>query len=1006
MPLGGENVGTAYVRILADGSQVPDGIRDALGENDEIMRTQGKNDSAAYDEAFEENYKKNTKYRKEMIAKALNLGSGKFDAIAETMASGLDKSLRNKLRTQFAGRDDSLADIIANNILGDFTRTGNYEGMLQALSEGLPQQVDRALKEIQRLEDNYAKEHAAAVSENNRRDIETRRKMLDEAYALNVQFNKRSAFAEKQAHDERMAMLNEAYSMNRNVTLKTQVILRDAYRENAEFDRKRRVGLAALRVEYAKYLDIVERTEKGEKGLASSRRETFKDIRALRTAMSNLPGGNDDRLSFEIERINDRLIAAHPRLISFNKSLDRTSSILGRATGKGSRNNFLNLIGSMVGGFTSLITLAPRLVANLGTKVADAFTKAGGGIAGLVSGLGQLVIGIGLGIAAIGALGAAALALVFIVGPIAALISGLVGIVVALAGSIAFALTGALVAVIGPLGAVAAGLGVLVLGLTNMSDELKDRVKKQLQPVIDGFKELGEVGARAITSQIGEQARLLAPVLERLKPLVKGIGEALADVGTSIADDLDSPGFNKFLQRIDKFLPDAVRSLGDIFSQTLGGIGGIFTGAIPLMEEFLGWLDRITMEFSEWANSPRGQKEIKEFFADASASAKALGGFIEDAWNFLVLLLDEGRGTGDSIFERMGKNIEKFTKYLEDNPDALSDWFANAENIAIELGDLVVGLGEIFDELDNETNRKSIQDFLDTLGKIASTADTAIGALSSLFSVLTLGLSDDIGKGLDVFGDLGFADTSTLLLQKFTALPQTILGWVGKISLTSAIKVSIPTIVGFFTGLGPKILKAMGSVATIKAFDFPSPVKITGYFVGLGAKILTSIGKVFLLKSFDFPSFGKITGFFGGLGAAILKAAGKVFLLKAFDIPSLSDIASKFSGLAGAILDAIGTVVIRPIIDMPSIPFLGGGGDGGSKSGTGVVERGVVERSVTEDPAVIPFTIGVGGKTAGTSGKSVSGKTVDASGWTIVSPNADPKAVAAEVLNELTARAY
>src|SRR5687768_1075502 len=53
MPIRGETVGTAYVRILADGSSLPDDIEDQLRDHADAFRAAGERDAQAYTDAYE-----------------------------------------------------------------------------------------------------------------------------------------------------------------------------------------------------------------------------------------------------------------------------------------------------------------------------------------------------------------------------------------------------------------------------------------------------------------------------------------------------------------------------------------------------------------------------------------------------------------------------------------------------------------------------------------------------------------------------------------------------------------------------------------------------------------------------------------------------------------------------------------------------------------------------------------------------------------------------------------
>jgi hypothetical protein len=162
---------------------------------------------------------------------------------------------------------------------------------------------------------------------------------------------------------------------------------------------------------------------------------------------------------------------------------------------------------------------------------------------------------------------------------------------------------------------------------------------------------------------------------------------------------------------------------------------------------------------------------------------------------------------------------------------------------------------------------------------------------------------------------------------------------------------------------------------------------------------------------------GGIAGHFSGVAGAVgSRLAGIASAARS----AASNVVSAFAGLGGRILAAIGHIIIHPTISMPSIPHIhipgtAVGGVFQGLRGTGVLRRigeegpeAVVplHRPLSQvDPAVRALSAFAQGKIPGMASGGVSPtKTVDASGWTIITPNTDTRAVAAEVLNTLAAK--
>jgi hypothetical protein len=981
MPIRGERVGQAYVRIFADGSEVPKGIRDSLDDADEDVRRKGKEHGDAYDEEFSK--RTSQKDLGKGIRDALEKSFARADITDSYFGSRDWERFKKKIKTEF-GESGMLA---VNSMEDEFTKKGSLDGLENAV-EGIHARVARATAALQKMEKQYASEHSSALKENYARDLAAQLNMLAEARAMNEKFDRVRAAMLDEAHrlnvkfdKDRLAahraMLAEAYQIDRDYDLKRARLMTEAYRMNAEFTRKRRADEKAahealtkeLAVQTALWNDLVitlGRVERGEKNVGKSLRQIRGEMESTRARITGLSQDRGDTMSAEFERITERIRVLHPRVARMNSVFDNLATSIGKASGKGGRNDFINFMGVAAEGMVRLITLGPRLAASLGTKMADSFTKAGGGVSGVIASIGAIAPAFaiaGAGIAAV------AVGMVVVLGPLVALLSGLLGIVTALASTITFALAGSVAILAGSLGALLLVGGAVTLAITQMDDALKNRLSDSLDGVKEKFSDLGSEAADVMFRDLPKNIRRLTPLIDTLRtPLVR-VSRAVRDVGNGWTDAIDSPGFKRFVERVDKFLPSITRKLGRTFENTLGGLGGLFTGSLPSVEKFSKWIEGVTQDFQDWANSAKGQNEIKKFMDDAGESIEALGGFLEEALDLITELLDKGRENGDSIFKSMGDSIEKFTNYLKENPKALSDWFDNAEDLAKDIGDIAVALGKVFDALDSPESRQLLGDII---GMFEWFLDN--GPLVPVLNAVADALME-INDALDAIGD----------------------GKMPKLKVDVDLP-KIGSLVAPFAGLGAQILNKIGVIPLIRKINIPSIQSIANKFVGGAAAILRSIGDIKLWSRFNFPTLGEIAGKFAGGAARILGQIGNIKLWDNIDFPSLSDIASRFSGLAGAILRAIGPINVGSLIT--GAPGKSGGG--GSKS-----ENQLTPKSLASGTASLPTT-SLSTPTFQTRSSGIttsSGRTIDATGWTIVTPS-DPRAAAAEIVNALVATAF
>lgn len=938
MPIGGERVGSAYVKLIADGSSVPDDVRDAMERIEPTLREAGEDHAKAYDKGFDKQYEKDNEKFRDKLDKRLSKALGKLAAtgkiIGEEVGDNLFEGIESSLSAAF---DDDIAKRIRENLQSGFAIDQDLD-RLQARIANVNLEAIRATKELEA-------ERKKAAAEAERAELALK-KVAEDALKAKIK-------GEQDLQTE-----------IRKTIADTDRLADAAERELKSWDRAnaaRLKGMADVLREQSKMEKVFEKFDrqmsgvfkKGEKGWRSQA---------------------------------DEIDHTGRRLVGFNSRLDQLSVRIGKITGKGSRNDFLNLFGALSEGISRV---AFQLLKVPGYFQA-AFGKNGGGLS-LGSTLASAAVSIGGVAIAIGVVAA-------VLAPLAALVSGLTAAVIGLVASLVFAAAavGGLALVLG--GVLVASIGAAVAAFKSLSDAQKDALKDSFKPLVDGAKEFGDAVAKNMLPGLKRAGELLAPLAEGAKEFGADVGSAFGDVARYFARATTSPGFLAFRDAFEHFLPQAVRDLGAIITNSLGGMAGIFRAAIPLTREFLNWLRGITKNFSEWANSEAGQEQLLNFFEKAGDSAKAVGDFLAGATEALAELFDQGKNSGDTIFTDMADALKRFAKYLKDNPDALTDFFDNGIRVARDLGKLILRISEAFDKLDTSKSREALHDIFEAVGDIVE----IIGKLGPVFSGLAKvgsivraiygGVARYIvnawGKVIDVFGK--------------------VIAGIGRIP--GAASRTVNRIKGFFNSLPGRIAGVFTQMAASAASGFAR-------ILDVGASKLSS------LKSRASSTIDGITGFFrslpgrvsGALSGLADRVAEKFSAAKDRVSAIPGQIVDLFSGLASRILSAIGTIDIGSLIKIPSpgggVPFVPGVATGGM---FGHVTSGPQLRWVGEDgpEAIVPLNrplsqvdSSVRGLSAIAQGHAPQQAKVDASGWTIVTPTENPAAVAQEVFNKMVAAA-
>jgi hypothetical protein len=742
----------------------------------------------------------------------------------------------------------------------------------------------------------------------------------------------------------------------------------EALAENKRFDANMRKLREDQEKEYELHLER-------QRNLVISHLEYIEDRNlAFAEHERRLTSERDAEFENSLHRRDDAIRHTNQRLNEWVRNLDRASDGIGKLFGKGSRNNFLNFVGRFVGGIARMVTIVPRLTRYflaLGQSMKYAFdeTMRSSGsvfrafVASFIAGaetLGATIATAGLALVGFVAfLGVLLIAL----GPIIGLLSGLVGILVALASTIYFAVIGSVAALAGAMLPLVAIVGGLVGAFLAMDDAQKKALSNSFKPTIDEFKELGEILADEAFAKAPEQAKRLGDELRGLEPLAEGVGKAISAIGDGWLDMLEGDGFTRFKREMTEFLPGAVEQLGTIIGNVAGGIGGLFVGMIPITERFLGWLEDITAEFNNWANSPGGQRDIRKFLREAGDSAEALGGFLASAGDFLQTLLDKGQGTGDTLFGKMTDQLEEWTAWLDDpaNQAAIQQWFTDAEKLATEIGNATLAIIEFVDELDRQSTRAQGLWIVKGFTLVFEALAGQILFMQRAFERLGWAISETAGIIKNFFSGKGFGGKGGML----------------KLIDVNFVSGQVAKVVGFFT-------KLPGRIATAVA---PSVARFRNQLAGLPGIAGSIVGRI----------VDRFSALPGRVAGVVSEVKGKVEAKFEAIVDGIRDVPGKivglFEDLGTRILAAIGKIVIRPIVDWPSLNP-NGAVKGNPVSGADLPQN---------DPGVNRFSMG---SPSGMTTQIMGGasRQVVANNWQIITPTDDPVAVANEVLNRLVAQ--
>ena len=701
-----ETIGRAYIKILADGAGLGESIRKEMdkGDVDKAAQEGGRDFSKSYAEGYEEEEKKNKNFSKSLSRtldkgfEEMNHEAGIQGARAGTLnADRMSKNIEKRLRASFPDLEHvsgdlgvRMGDAMRNDFIkhGDFTKTfGLY--------------LKQALADQKQFEDQIGRDHAAAIRINKRIDqkAEADRMTLLKQHAAALRIN---AAIEQGLEEDRMRAMRQHTAALR---------MNDAFDKKIEDDR-----IARLR----------QHTEALRLNAAFDQRIEDDRMKMLRlhTAALRIDAEREKKIQADRKKNGN----------AFIKTLDDIGDAIGKSFGKGSRNNFVNFVGSFVGGLASI----PAKIASTGLKIkdfgvglADAFTGAKNPAIGLIAVFGEIAP----------AIGGAVVAFTVLDGILSVASSGLLltaGAAAALVSTLAFGLVGAVAPLVGLLGPIGVAAGGVALAFATMDKATR---KATLKPFTDGLKKLGKVALPGILDGLNSALdRLSKPqgegtikLFERFTHMVKAAGDGVGKFLDNFAIGIRGPGLGQFLEIMKTTLPKTMGRLGRIFGNTFEGIlGTLATLNQPggPVDTLLTSLDSISKGFAHWSVSPDAVK----FFNDARDSAKALMDFLGPVWDLLSKVLEAGKGTGDSMFSQMGDAVQKFSDSL--STADLSSFFADAKRMGDALGKLIIQVGKLFDALDTPVSRGWAIDLVNVLGDLIGALATVAGWFGGLNGVM------------------------------------------------------------------------------------------------------------------------------------------------------------------------------------------------------------------------------------------------------------------------------
>lgn len=490
------------------------------------------------------------------------------------------------------------------------------------------------------------------------------------------------------------------------------------------------------------------------------------------------------KVTDSLEKFHAEVSSGRGQRLQFIEDMDAIGDRVGRTFGKGSRNDFLNFFGGLIGGLTKFAAKTPVKIFNGLSDAVDVFGesfdalttpieeggkgmgKMAGGARALAMAFGSLAKGGITAVAAVVAISQAA-------GALASAISLTGGLLTIFGRAVYLSVAAPLLAAVPAL--VSFGTGALVAGgaiskwaedskplkkaLSGISSEL-EKVAKKITPAMDGLAEFfGEKG----------------------QSVVRMFGDSVQNVLQDLYDKLDDPAMQKFYDAWSAYMPDIFESLGKSISSFTTGLTAFFVPILPYAEKLANAIERTADRFAEWAQSSEGQNSIRDWMDNAWQTATDLWSGLRDigsALGNIFGMADEEGGGFAKWIKDIGERFEKWTE-SEEGRESIKQWLKDAKEFGKDLKGVIESLGKAFDTLDSPAGRDALGFFMTAFQLAAGGAQmfaSALDGVNRAISSVGNWLNENL-YGFDTSSSEGWAQTWTEEVEMWKGYVDNIKGW-------------------------------------------------------------------------------------------------------------------------------------------------------------------------------------------------------------------------------------
>lgn len=322
----------------------------------------------------------------------------------------------------------------------------------------------------------------------------------------------------------------------------------------------------------------------------------------------------------------------------------------------------------------------------------------------------------------------------------------------------------------------AAGAGIIALGgafsqfavggvataavFNRLNKDLED-LPAALRPVAREFQDFQGVFGELADTIAGAAFANMGGVFDSLRDSVSALNPAFAEVGDAVGNlfrdfaNSVKPG-SEALANIGELVENSADGF-DQLARTAGTLGGAlvrsFNRANPLVEDLLGWIDKLVVRFDDFTQS----RNFDEWISRAQAVFGSLGELLDATGQALNDLV-----TPESVARTVGF-LDNLTAFMPDlsrllNTIGALDVFGLAAQLLAEFGEALRPLAAPMRELAEEVSRLasgSLTGIADGFATIAELLAPLVQGFANILSVIPTEAMETLGEAL-VFAAGGF----------------------------------------------------------------------------------------------------------------------------------------------------------------------------------------------------------------------------------------------------------